>query len=203
MSVEQTTQLIQLILNSVLMTVACALLFNRINLRQVAIEERLQVLNRQCLDLLESSNDSRGEGVGGDRPLTSRLLQARKQLRQLQHRYRLVQYSVMAGHYALFGAIASTLLLALRTLLNLEWLIPISLGLFVVGVALLLLSVGLMLVDLHTADRSLWDEITTLLCASRTDDLARIEWRQWSKVADRFIRGQASRLKPSSKARVS
>ena len=57
MSVEQTTQLIQLILNSMLMIVACALLLSRITTRQAALEESLQAANRQCLELLGLSGE--------------------------------------------------------------------------------------------------------------------------------------------------
>lgn len=202
MSVEQTTQLIQLILNSVLMTFACALLLSRISLRQTTLEERLQAANRQCVDLLGVSSEGRGEVQKADRS-TSRVLQAKKHLRQLQHHYKVIHYGVLANAYALLCAIASTLTLSLRALVNLEWLVPLSLGLFVFGVTLLLLGVGLMLLDLHTADRSLWEEITHLLSPGRLDDPLKADWQQRSKVADRFLRGHASRMRPSSKARVS
>jgi hypothetical protein len=201
MSVEQTTQLIQLILNSMLMMVACTLLLSRIALRQTALEESLQTANRQCMELLGLGGERWSEGNGAERS-TSRALQAKKHLRQLQHRYKVVQYSVLANAYALMCAIASTLALSLRALINLEWLVPISLGLFVFGVTLLLLGVGFMLLDLHTADRALWDEITSVLIG-RPDDKLRSDWQQRSRVAERFMRGQASKLRPSSKARVS
>ncbi|XGV98251.1 MAG: DUF2721 domain-containing protein [Leptolyngbya sp. BL-A-14] len=202
MSVEQTTQLIQLILNSVLMTFACTLLLNRISLRQTALEERLQAANRQCVDLLGASAEGRSDLPRSDRS-TNRLLQAKKHLRQIQYRYKVVRYGVLANAYALLCAITSTLALSLRALVNLEWLVPVSLGLFVLGVTLLLLGVGLMLLDLHTADRSLWEEMTHLLNPGRLDDSLKTDWQQRSKVADRFLREQASRMKPSSKARVS
>jgi hypothetical protein len=67
MSVEQTTQLIQLILNSVLMTVACTLLLSRITMRQTALEEQLHAANRQCLELLGVSSEQWRDGVGSDR----------------------------------------------------------------------------------------------------------------------------------------
>ena len=205
MSVEQTTQLIQLILNSVLMTFACILLLNRVSLRQTALEETLQVASRQCLDLLEASDmrgKARNDSKGADRG-TNRILQAKKSLRQLQYRYQVVRYGVLANAYALLCAIASTFALALRTLIDLEWLVPISLGLFMFGVTLLLLGVILVLVDLHTADRSLWDEISNLLSPVRVDNPLRSSWQQRSKIADRFMRSQASKMRPSSKARVS
>ncbi|MBC7968647.1 MAG: DUF2721 domain-containing protein [Verrucomicrobia bacterium] len=202
MSVEQTSQLIQLILNSVLMTVACALLLSRISTRQTALEESLYAANRQCIELLGVGSEHWRDGVGGDRA-TNRVLQAKKHLRQLQYRYKVLRYGVLANVYALLCAIGSTLALALRTLINLEWLVPISLGLFVFGVTLLLLGVGLTLIDLHTADRSLWDEITSLLNPVRADDKLRADWQQRSKIADRFMRGQAAKMRPSSKARVS
>ncbi|MBW4691020.1 MAG: DUF2721 domain-containing protein [Lyngbya sp. HA4199-MV5] len=207
MSVEQTTQLIQLVLNSVLMAFACTLLLNRISLRQTALEEQLHTANRQCVDLLGISNEGRSDVSRGDRA-TSRVLQAKKYLRQLQHRYQVIRYGVLANAYALLCAIASTLALALRALVNLEWLVPLSLGLFVLGVTLLLLGVGLMLLDLHTADRSLWEEITSLLSPGKFDNPLKSDWQQRSKIADHFlrghgVRGQASRMKPSSRARVS
>jgi len=197
MSVEQTTQLIQLILNSVLMMVACVLLLNRISLRQIALEERLQLANRQCSDWVGGENRSDGHGV--DRAL----LQAKKHLRQLQYRYKVVRYGMLADSYALVCAIASTLTLSLRTLLDLEWLVPLSLGMFVLGVTLLLLGVGLTLIDLHTLDRSLWDEITQLLGVVRSDEPPRTAWRYRSNVADRFMRKHTSKMKPASRARVS
>ncbi|XHX79969.1 MAG: DUF2721 domain-containing protein [Stenomitos frigidus ULC029] len=199
MSVEQTTQLIQLILNSVLMIFACVLLLGRVSLRQTALEETLQVASRQCVELLET-NEVRGKG--GDR-VTNRILQAKKSLRQLQYRYQVVRYGVLANAYALLCAIASTFALALRTLLNLEWLVPLSLGLFMLGVTLLLLGVILVLVDLHTADRSLWNEISHLLSPVKVDSPLRSSWQQRSKIADRFMHSQASKMRPSSKARVS
>lgn len=197
MSVEQTTQLIQLILNSVLMMVACALLLNRVSLRQTALEERLQAA-RQYSDLLSSEHRIDSHGI--DR--STRVLQAKKHLRQLQYRYKVVRYGVLADSYALLGAIASTLTLALRTLMNVEWLVPLSLGLFVIGVALLLLGVGLTLIDLHTVDRSLWEEITSLF-GGRSDEQPRTAWQHRANVADRFMRRHTYKMKPASRARVS
>lgn len=199
MSVEQTTQLIQLILNSVLMMVACALLLNCSGLRQTALEERLQATNRQCSDLF--GHEHRSDGQGSDR--SSRVLQAKKHLRQLQYRYKVVRYGVLADAYALLCAIASTFTLALRTLINLEWLVPLSLGLFIVGITLLLLGVGFTLIDLHTTDRPLWEEITSLLSAGRSDAQPRTAWRHRANVADRFMRRHTSKMKPASRARVS
>jgi hypothetical protein len=114
-----------------------------------------------------------------------------------------MRYGVLANAYALLCGIASTLALAMRTLIDLEWLVPISLGLFMFGVTLLLLGVILALVDLHSADRSLWDEISHLLNPVRVDNPLRSSWQQRSKIADRFMRSQASKMRPSSKARVS
>lgn len=202
MSVEQTTQLIQLILNSVLMACACTVLLNRISLRQTALEEQLHASNRQCADLLGTGGEGRSEATRGDRS-TNRLLQAKKHLRQLQYRYQVIRYGVLANAYALLCALASTLALALRALVYMEWLVPLSLGLFVLGVTLLLLGVSLMLIDMHTADRSLWEEITGLLSPGRFDNPLKSDWQQRSKIADRFLRGQASRMKSSSRARVS
>jgi len=190
MSIEQTTQLIQLISNSLLMVIACGLVLGRLWMRHAALEEQLRSANHQCADRLSVSGGS------------DRLLSAKKMLRQLQRRYTVVHFSLLAAHYALLFAVGSTFALALRMLVNLEWLISIALALFVVGMTTLLLAIGFTLVDLHHSDRSLWDEITGILHPTKVAVGDKLDWRwQRSSVADQVNRGIA-RAKPS-RARVS
>jgi len=161
MSVEQTTQLIQLILNSVLMSVACALVLGGLTARHSAIAEQLQAWHHsEETTALESVRNRRG--------------QSRSQIRRLQYRYTISRYSVVAAYYALLFAIVSCLTLALRGMINWNGLISLALVLFVVGVATLLVSVGLTLVDWHLSDRPMLDEARRLLSLGNDERLSHL-----------------------------
>jgi hypothetical protein len=211
MSVEQTTQLIQLILNSVLMTITCALLLGRAETRQAIAAERLQIALHHYDDLLKLSN------LAGSFPEVSsfpveptrrtsenRLLQAKKSLWQLQHRYKLSYRSWLALHYALLFSIVSTFALALRSLCQIEWLIPLALAAFVLGVSVLLLGVGLTLFDLHLSDLSLWEELQEMLHPSRSETASRMGLRPRQPGTPTRSSGQAAgtKLRPSLRARL-
>lgn len=157
MSVEQTTQLIQLVLNSVLMVTACGLVLGGLLVRYSAIESRIQSANTEYLSIVDR------QGLRGDRPF-----QMKKQLRQLQQQSKTARLGLLALHYALLVFVASTFALALRTLVNLPWLISTSLILFSAGTGVLLLGVLLVLVNLHQADRPLWEDMKWLLNLGRS-----------------------------------
>lgn len=186
MSIDQTTQLIQLTLNSVLLLASCALLSHRLGVRHLAIEERLQTTMRQYAVMEAKPSD--------------RFLQTKKQLRQLQHRHRLTHYSLVTIHLALLLSLASTLTLSLRMLLPLDWLVIVALGLFCLSLAVLLVGVALTLIDLYTCDRALWDEVALLLSFSRADEARSRQARRAERSAER-ARAATTRVK-SLRARV-
>ncbi|MBW4521982.1 MAG: DUF2721 domain-containing protein [Scytolyngbya sp. HA4215-MV1] len=157
MDVEQTTQLIQLILNSVLMINVCVFLLIGLLPRQTGLNQRLQTIGREYAERLHNLPLARSVDASlGREP---HQLHLKKQLRQLQQRYKTAQSGVLLTCSALLFFITSTFLLALRTLVSGLWLIPASLGLFCAGIALLLLSVVVTLIDLHATERSLWQEL--------------------------------------------
>jgi hypothetical protein len=157
MSVEQTTQLIQLILNSILMSVACALVLSGLTVRHAAIGDRLGELSR-----LDTTPDRERDFV------RSQPILARKQLRRWQTRHLLSRYSVLVAYYALFFSGLSCFTLALRGILDWNWLISVALAVFVFGIAALLVAVGLTLMEIHLSDsiayenRPLRDEASNL-----------------------------------------
>jgi hypothetical protein len=197
MSVEQTTQLIQLILNSVLMTVACALALSRLGTRHTSIEEKLQTANQWYTSLLETGKEVRvADGSASFREV--RLFQAKKSLRRLQRRYTVTHYSLLATHYALLFSIGSIFTMTLRALINADWLIVAALGLFVVGVACLLLGIGLTLIDLHSSDLHLLEEVQGMLTTDRTAVQPRSNSRMRSlKPSDRTTRQATPKAKPA------
>ena len=138
MSVEQTTQLIQLILNSVLMSVVCALALSGLTVRHAAISDRLEESRQD--ELLTNLDLARNHSM------------SRRQLRRLQQRYSISRYSVLTAYYALFFSGLSCFALALRGILDWNWLISVALGVFVFGIASLLVAVGLTLLEIHLSD---------------------------------------------------
>jgi hypothetical protein len=136
-TVEQTTQLIQLILNSALMMAVALVWWGVVWLRQGAIAAQLQTHQRRLAQL-------RGEG-----PSAERLAYLRQLRLQLQARYRLTRHSALVMHAVLLALVGSIFSLSLRTLMGGNWLIPLALVLFVGGIGGLLLSVGLALLEFY------------------------------------------------------
>lgn len=181
MSVEQTTQLIQLMLNSMLMSVVCALVLGGLTARHSTLSEEIQVLQQA------GAQEANGDGV------RSQVLQQRRQQRYFHTRYRIMGYSVMMAYHALFFSILSGFLLALRGLFGWDWLIPVALALFALGIAALLVAVGLTLIEWHLSNRPLLDEAGNLLSMGRMKqryERSRPVSRR-SALASRRIRGSS------------
>lgn len=138
MSVEQTTQLIQLILNSALMLAIAVGWWGVMWLRHSTLVSQIQAHQRHTYRLAAESL------------LDSDLLTSRRQQRyHLQTRYCLTRHSVLIMHYVLLGLVSSLFCLSLRTLFGGEWLIPTALALFILGVTGLMLSVALALMEFY------------------------------------------------------
>ncbi|NJK53935.1 MAG: DUF2721 domain-containing protein [Leptolyngbyaceae cyanobacterium SU_3_3] len=182
MSVEQTTQLIQLILNSVLMIVACAFVLGGLLLRRSALENRLQTTSLEYYQVLHLTYDSQGD----------RLLRLKKQLRRLQQQIQSSYNGVLTIYYALMLFVASTFALALRTVVNHTWLISLAMLLFIIGVGILLLSIAIVLLDLYQADRPFWQEMQGMLHFGQTSVT---DWREGLQIKRlRSSRAKISRV---------
>lgn len=203
MSVEQTTQLIQLILNSVLLTVVCVIALGRLGVRQTGLEENLRSTNRQYATLCQVASEA--EGSQRFALFQNRLVQAKKALRQLQRHYILTYYSLLATYYAFLFAIVSTFMLTLRTLINADWLIGVALGLFMVSITGLLLGVGLTLIDLHHSKLPFREDIEEMFGISKVSGkTSRGSQVRPFRPVGRAARKQALELRSSARgARVS
>ncbi|WAL60600.1 DUF2721 domain-containing protein [Thermocoleostomius sinensis] len=153
MSVEQTDQLIRLILNSTLLMTACTILLSAVLMRHSSMLHRLQGVQRNYLELLRAADLSRHD----------RLIPLKVQLRHLRQHYQIAHVSVLMAQSALLLCIGSTLVIACRTLIQSNWLIQGALILFVAGTTFLLVSVAAMLFDFRTTNHSLWEEINWTL----------------------------------------
>lgn len=171
MSVDQTSQLIQLVLNSVLMAIACSLVLLAIMTRQTATDQQLRRLNRDAQTLFDGIDPLREAFIAEDVFLGAsrhylpfsvrreRANQLKQQRKHLQQRHRMTQTSILATYTALLLLLSNTGLLALRTLLNWDWLVTLSLYLFTAGTLVFLLSIGLALLDLYRSRCSLLEEL--------------------------------------------
>ncbi len=149
MSVQQTTQLIQLILNAVLMLNAAVMVLGILMLRHGMLHNQLRSLNQTYMAELSQAE------TWWDK----RRLQVNRQLHQLQQRYRSIEKSVLLMQCAVALFSGSTLLLTLRAIISFDWLIAVSLWLFIVGIGALLAGLGLALLDVQRTGRLLEQDI--------------------------------------------
>lgn len=171
MSVDQTSQLIQLVLNSVLMAIACSLVLLAVVTRQTVTDYQLQRLNRDAQALLDGIDPLREAFIAEDVfPSASRYYlpfsvrrerasQLKLQQKHLRQRHRMTQASILTTSVALLLLLSSTGLLALRTLIDWDWLVTLSLYLFTAGTLVFLISVGLALLEAYRSRGSLLEEL--------------------------------------------
>ncbi len=153
MSIEQTNQLILLILNSVLMTLLSAALLGGAWLRQNALAQQLQQVKSRYRQLTRKSETAMGSWNDLDVGLHKRHLKAdlkkvRDRRQQLSHQYLWSHVGMLTLHGVLLLFGVSLFALALRAILSVDGLIATSLVLFTVGSAGLLAGMGCILIDL-------------------------------------------------------
>jgi hypothetical protein len=136
-SIAQTSQLLQLILNSAVMMVIALVWWGVVVFRLNTVSNQMQRLNRRYRRNLPDDGQPR---------VRSRLRQHRH---DLKIRYRLTRHSVLMMHYVLLAQMASLFLLSLRALVNSNLLITMALFMFVTGTAGILLSVALALMEFY------------------------------------------------------
>ncbi|MBD1911492.1 MULTISPECIES: DUF2721 domain-containing protein [unclassified Leptolyngbya] len=149
MTVEQTSQLIQLILNSTLMVAVCGLVLMGLLVRQGTLQQQLHWINREYREQLMGTAILQGD----------RFQQLKSQQQELRRHYRQIHASILIAYSALLLLLISSLMLALRSLWNQDWLIPASMVMFAVGNGVMVLSVGMALVEIRSASNSLLGEL--------------------------------------------
>ncbi len=136
MTIEQTTQLIQLTLNSVLMLGACGVMLCAALIHQVILENRSR-------SSLVTSGQATGQATDRRR--------SRHQLHLQQRRTRRAVFWMNGACWLLGGSCGA---LVLRSVWELNLLIPLSLGLFTIACGLFLIGTGSLLLSLITGSES-------------------------------------------------
>lgn len=152
MTVAQTTQLIQLILNAVLLLAISVAWWGLVWMRSSTVSDRL----------------SRLQGIQ-PRAVNPRWLS------MMRCQYRLSRVSVGVMNCVLVGLSGSLLGLSLRTLIHADWLISLAMVLFAGGAAGLLASIGLTLLEFYR--RSPRQRVRPKLNSVRTGFANRAEFK--------------------------
>ncbi|MEO0457020.1 MAG: hypothetical protein AAF152_10645 [Cyanobacteria bacterium P01_A01_bin.114] len=190
MSIEQTNQLILLILNSVLMVFLSTLLLGGAWFRQAALGQQLDSLRR--------TGQERLHAPGGEAQLKS----WRRQRHRARRQYRLAHSGMLLLYCALLMFLISLFALAVRTLILADWLVPMALGVFVCGIAGLLTGASLVLGDVYQSNllqESPLKSLTKVL--SQVPRWHRRLFARRASVASLLPRGiNAATAKPSSRS---
>ena len=203
MSIEQTSQLISLILNSVLMTVLAAALLGGLWLRQNSLYLQLQQVQKQYRRLTHPSNGLDTEAVQSPSSAQLKINLKKANLKKVRdHRQKLIgQYrwsytSMLILHAVLLTFGVSLLALSLRSLFLIDGLISTALVLFSLGVIGLVAGISCLLVDLsqgNGGNDSLSYSLAKILSAIAQ------KIRQWQRSSGRLAGNPATlSLKPLS-----
>jgi len=155
MSIEQTSQLISLILNSVLMTLLSAALIGGAWLRQNGLCLQLQQVQRQYRRLTHQQSSARISPLKANgtketqerNQLRANLKKVRDRRQRLIGQYRWSYTGMLLLHAVLLAFGASLLALALRSLFPIDGLISTALVLFTLGVVGLIAGASCILID--------------------------------------------------------
>ncbi len=157
MSIEQTNQLILLILNSVLTTLLSAALLGGAWLRQNMLAQQLGQVRRHYQEMTHSSATAAAVAPLAELDKDQRrahLKRVRDQRQRLSNQYFWSHIGTLILHMALLVFSVSLFALALRSLLSFDGLISTALVLFTLGTAGLLAGSGCILIDLVQGNSS-------------------------------------------------
>jgi len=143
MSIEQTNQLILLILNSVLMALLSSILLGGTWLRQNALLKQLNQVRSHYRHLTHATETN----LSNQLLEASELKQVREHRQRLSYQYQWSRVGLLMLHIAVLVFCVSLLALALRSLLAFDALISTALFLFTLGAIGLLTGTGCILVD--------------------------------------------------------
>jgi len=170
-TIAQTSQLLQLVLNSAVMMLIALLWWGVVVFRLNTVSGQLQRFRQKTVDSRDRRLDGTSKGsipsarqiserqfrrqrpYSVDRSLHRSQFRMRQQRHDLRVRYRLTRHSALIMHYVLLAQMTSLFLLSLRALVNSNMLITMALFMFVFGAAGILLSVALALLEFYQLSR--------------------------------------------------
>ncbi len=156
MTVQVTTQIIQLILAPVVMITSCALVLGGLISRYAAINDRMRLMARERLELwrnpagaVQVTEDFRSE----------RIQEIDMQVPDLLRRHQLLHHSVLTVYIAILLFVLCMFVIALAAVSDSAALATVVLIIFLCGTGGLLIAVSLAIVEVRASHRSVEYEI--------------------------------------------
>jgi hypothetical protein len=144
MDVEMVAKNIQLIIAPVVMISSCAILLGGLLGRYAAVNDRLRAMARERLELWHTGTDS-------DSFRTERLQEIDRQIPDLLGRHRLIHHSVLSVFSAILVFVLSMFALAFGASMQAAWIAMTVLVMFLLGLAALLLGIGLAAMEVRSS----------------------------------------------------
>jgi hypothetical protein len=163
MNVDTLARTIQFILAPVVMISSCAVLLNGMLARYASVNERLRTMDRERFDLLVRNAALRGAAVTLEAALVGeRLDEIDSQLPILLRRHQMLRDGLLALYGATMAFVVAMFAIATVVIANAESVDYGALILFLVGNALLLLSISLIVVEVRVSHRAVRYEVNRL-----------------------------------------
>jgi hypothetical protein len=155
---------IQFILAPVVMIGSCAVLLNGLLARYAAVNDRLRTMDHERFDLLVRSVTLTNSAALPEKALVDeRLDEIDTQLPILLRRHQILRDGLLALYGAILVFVAAMFAIATVVLANLPTVTYGALALFLLGNALLLVSVLLIVIEVRISHRALRYEVSRLL----------------------------------------
>ncbi len=149
MSADTVTRIIQVIIAPVVMVTTCAILSGGLLNHYSTISDRLRAIALERLDLLRAVGNATAD------PLTvERLDEFKTQVPDLLGRLKMMRDAVLALYASVAVFVVDMFVIALSAVTNFDWIASGVLIVFLVGVALLLLSVTITAREIRWSHRA-------------------------------------------------
>ena len=164
MTPQAVAQTIQFIIAPVVMVTTCALLLTGVLSRYAAVNDRLRLMVRERLDILQTFHSSHpASGQELDLLTAERLSQIDTQIPELLDRHGLLRDVLITFYSTVMVFIVSVILIALATVLAIDSIAMVALIAFLVGTIGLLIGAILVSIDVSLSHRALAYEVRRMM----------------------------------------
>ena len=164
MDINAFARTIQFILAPVVMVTSCAVLLNGLLARYAVVNDRLRALGHERFELLVRSVTLRPAEPTPEKALVAdRLGQIDTQLPLVLRRHQILRDGLLALYGSVLVFVLDMFVIATVVVANLDAVVYGTLGLFLLGNALLFVSVALVVVEVRGSHRAVLYEVDRLL----------------------------------------
>lgn len=164
MTPQAVAQTIQFIIAPVVMITTCVLLVSGVLARYAAINDRLRLMARERLEILQTFRASHpAPHQELDPLLAERLRQIDTQIPELLRRHGLLRDVLLIVYSAVTVFVVSVILIAVATVLGVNWAATAALLVFLVGTIGLLIGSVLTAIEISFSHRALDYEVQRIM----------------------------------------